>query len=73
MFADFLAASVESLREHGGWLHPAARLVERDSYLSIECDADEGELLLRVPRSAMLPVSGQLEFRHHAAQHRVHW
>lgn len=56
MFADFLAASVESLREHGGWLHPAARLVECDSHLSIECDADEGELLLRVPRSALLPV-----------------
>lgn len=54
--ADLLAASIESLHDYGGWLHPAARLVEREGQLTIECDADEGDLLLRVPRSALLPV-----------------
>ena len=59
--ADLLVASIDFLREHGGWLHPAARLVEREGQLTIECDADEGDLLLRVPRSALLPV------------HRINW
>lgn len=54
--ADFLAATVQGLVENGGWIHPDARLVARLGELHLECDADDGEPLVRVPTSAMLPV-----------------
>ena len=61
VIADFLAASIQSLIESGGWIHPAARFVARDGELHVECDAEEGATLIRLPAAAMLPVT------------RVHW
>jgi len=55
--ADFLAATVQGLIESGGWIHPEARIVARDGDLHIECPADEGTPLIRVPAAAMLPVT----------------
>lgn len=55
--ADFLAATVQGLIESGGWIHPEARIIARDGDLHIECPADEGTPLIRVPAAAMLPVT----------------
>lgn len=55
--ADFLAATVQSLIESGGWIHPAARLIAHEGELRIECDGEEGSPLVRVPAAAMLPVA----------------
>ena len=54
--ADFLAASVQRLIESGGWLNPETRLVARGGQIHVECDADAGEPLFRVPRAAFLHV-----------------
>lgn len=55
--ADFLAASIQSLIESGGWIHPAARFVAHSGELHVECDAEEGAPLIRMPAAAMLPVT----------------
>lgn len=55
--ADFLAATVQSVIECGGWIHPEARLTAREGDLHIACDADEGEPLARIPAAAMLPIT----------------
>jgi len=57
---DLLAAIVQVLAESGGWLHPQARLICRDGDLSLQCRADDGEPLVRVPHEAMVPVSRML-------------
>ena len=54
--ADLLAGILELLADSGGWLHPDARLVERDGHLSLSCTAADGEPLVRVPHRAMVPV-----------------
>lgn len=55
--ADFLAATVQGVIENGGWIHPGARLISREGELHIECDADDGEPLVRLPTSALLPIN----------------
>lgn len=55
--ADFLASTVHTLIELGGWIHPEARIVARDGDLRIDCSAPEGEPLIRVPVDAMLPIT----------------
>ena len=54
---DFLAACVQSLIENGGWIHPEARLVARGGSLHIASTGEDGDPLLRVPQTAMLPVT----------------
>lgn len=54
--ADFLAGMVETVIEAGGWIHPSARFVVREGDAHVECEAPEGELLLRVPREAFVRV-----------------
>lgn len=54
--ADFLAGMVEAVIEAGGWVHPAARFVVRDGDAHVECEAPEGDLLLRIPREAFVRV-----------------
>ena len=61
MVADFLAASVETVIDLGGWIHPAARFVAAGGELHVECDGDDGEPLLRLPREAFLRL------------HRIDW
>lgn len=56
LVADLLAGTVEAVVETGGWLHPAVRFVVRDGQAHVECDAPEGEPLLRVPREAFIRV-----------------
>jgi hypothetical protein len=54
--ADLLASSIQALLDHGGWLNPRARILARAGHLTVECDADDGDVLVVVPRAAMLPV-----------------
>ena len=54
--ADLLSGILEVLAAAGGWLHPQARLVEREGHLRLHCLAPEGEPLVRVPHAAMVPV-----------------
>lgn len=54
--ADLMAASVEILLDHGGWIHPGARLVARQGQMRVECDARDGEPLISVPSDAFLRV-----------------
>lgn len=53
---DLLSGILEVLAAAGGWLHPRARIVERDGHLRLHCPAPDGEPLVRVPRAAMVPV-----------------
>ncbi len=62
---DFLAATVQGLIEAGGWIHPDARIVARVGEIHIECPADEGTPLIRVPAAAMLPVTRVRWDSHH--------
>ncbi len=55
--SDFLAATIQGFIECGGWINPDARLIARRGALHIECEAEEGAPLIRVPRTAMLPVT----------------
>lgn len=59
LVADFLAGTVESVLELGGWIHPAARIVEADGQLGVEFDGDAsaGEPLLRIPAEAFIRIS----------------
>lgn len=56
LVADLLAGSLGIVVESGGWIHPRARLVVRKGQGSVECDARDGEPLLRVPREALLRI-----------------
>ena len=56
LVADLLTGTIELVREAGGFVAPATRLVERAGQLSIESSATAGELLLRIPREAFVRV-----------------
>lgn len=53
---DLLAGMLEVLAEAGGWLHPQARLTCRSGDLGLQCPADDGQPLVRIPHAAMIPV-----------------
>lgn len=56
LVADLLAATLEILREAGGFIAPTTRLVERNGQLSIESTAVDGAPMLRVPRDCFVRV-----------------
>lgn len=56
LVADLLAGSLEAVVEAGGWIHPQARLVVGHGQGRVECDAPAGDLLLRVPREALIRI-----------------
>lgn len=56
LVADLLAGSLEAVVEAGGWIHPEATLVARGGQGSVECDAPDGQPLLRVPREALIRI-----------------
>lgn len=56
LVADLLAGTVEAVVDVGGWIHPQVRFVVSDGQTHVECDAPEGEPLLRVPTEAFIRV-----------------
>ncbi len=54
--ADLLAATLEILRDAGGYISPTTRLIERDGQLSIESIAEDGSPMLRIPRECFVRV-----------------
>ena len=56
LVADLLAATLEIVREAGGFIAPTTRLVERHGQLSIESSADDGSPMLRIPRECFVRV-----------------
>lgn len=57
LVADFLAGSLETVVEAGGWIHPAARLVVRGGHGRVTCEGDSGQPLLSVPREAIMRIA----------------
>ena len=56
LVADLLAGTLEIIREAGGFIVPATRLIERDGQLSLESSADDGSPMLRIPRECFVRV-----------------
>ena len=59
LVADFLAGTVETVLELGGWLHPGLTIVAREGHIRLQVDPDiaEGECAVVVPSAAYVPIS----------------
>lgn len=57
LVADFLAGSLETVIEAGGWIHPGARLVVQGGHGRVMCEGDPGQPLLSVPREAIVRIA----------------
>ena len=55
--ADFFEASVDVIREAGGWVLPGTHAIAGDSGLSLSNPAADGGALALVPQSCFLPIS----------------
>jgi hypothetical protein len=56
LVSDLLAGSIEAVLDLGGWIHPAARFVGEAGQLSVQCPAEDGEPLIRLPREAFVRI-----------------
>lgn len=56
ILADLLASTLDLIADAGGWVHPRTRLVARSGQFLLECDADDDEPLLQIPRAALVRV-----------------
>lgn len=56
ILADLLASILDLVADTGGWVHPQARIVAREGQFLVECDADDDEPLLLIPREALVRV-----------------
>lgn len=52
-----LEETVAVVLAHGGVLHPALRIRERDRRMSLHADVDEGSLLVSIPDELLVPVA----------------